>query len=153
METTMHCYPLWYTEKLTSYWEGLSPKIRTDFEARTTSLRVLPSPPSLALGFSGEQETGKQELDTSSDRCFCGQGTTSINGENLLLQDSTLKYQCAVFLSCSSTFRTKKQNKIILCEVHLKHVLVNDFCIVQECWMSSKFLRFPTQTQRTSRPD
>lgn len=39
------------------------------------------------------------------------QACSLINGEKLLLQDSTLKYQCVVFFSCSSTFLTKKKKK------------------------------------------
>lgn len=76
------------------------------------------------------------------------QACSLINGEKLLLQDSTLKYQCVVFFSCSSAFLTKN---IILCQVHLRHLPFPNFCIVQEFWTSSKFLRFPTQIQRTSR--
>lgn len=36
------------------------------------------------------------------------QACSLINGEKLLLQDNTFKYQCVVFFSCSSTFLTKK---------------------------------------------
>lgn len=152
METTMHCYPLWHTEKpvtekdtVQKYVWILRPEPPVSGFYCLLPLLLSDSPRSKKLGSRNCTQT-LTDVSVAREPQAC----SLINDEKLLLQDSTLKYQCVVIFSCSSTFLTKKQK--ILCEVHLKHVLFPDFCIVQECWTSSKYLRFPTQTQRISRP-